>query len=66
MALAGPMSPAWLPSTNQGRMFGDYTSTSIVPGGLAQTVIPVATAPTGTTFHQSMFVPTGGLVVGGP
>jgi hypothetical protein len=64
--LAGPMSPSWLPSTNQGRMFADYISTSIVPSAQAVTVIPVASAPTGTTFDQAMYAPTGGLAVGGP
>jgi hypothetical protein len=58
--LAGPMSLSWLPNTSQGRMFGDYISTSVVPGGNAFACIAVSSAPTGTTFHQSMFVPTGG------
>lgn len=61
--LAGPMTLSWLPNTSQGRMFGDYISTSVLAGGRAFPVISVATAPTGTTFHQSMFVPTGGLGV---
>jgi hypothetical protein len=63
--LAGPMSLSWLPNTTQGRMFGDYISTSVLAGGPAFPVISVATAPTGGTFHQSMFVPTGGLAVRG-
>ena len=38
----------------------------MVAGGRAFPVIPVASAPTGSTFNQAMFVPTGGLaVVGG-
>jgi hypothetical protein len=47
-------------------MFADYISTSIVPSAQAVTVIPVASAPTGTTFDQAMYAPTGGLAVGGP
>ena len=61
--IAGPMSLSWLPNTSQGRMFGDYISTSVVPGGNAFACLPVATAPTGTTFNQNMFVPSGGLPV---
>jgi hypothetical protein len=63
--LAGPMSLSWLPNTSQGRMFGDYISTSVVSGGNAYPVLPIATAPTGSTFNQAMFVPTGGLAVTG-
>jgi len=63
--LAGPMNLAWIPNTSQGRMFGDYISTSVLPGGNAYPVLPVATAPTGSTFNLSMNVPTGGLAVTG-
>jgi hypothetical protein len=63
--LAGPMTLSWLPNTSQGRMFGDYISTSVLAGGAAITVIPVASAPTGSTFNQAMFVPTGGLAISG-
>jgi len=63
--LAGPMTLSWLPNTTQGRMFGDYISTSVVAGGRAFPVIPVASAPTGSTFNQAMFVPTAGLAVTG-
>jgi hypothetical protein len=46
--LAGPMSVDWLPETSQGRMFGDYISTSIVPGSeKANPVFAVARPPTG-------------------
>jgi hypothetical protein len=61
--LAGPMTLSWLPNTSQGRMFGDYISTSVLAGGRAFPVISVASAPAGTTFNQAMFVPTGGLAV---
>jgi hypothetical protein len=58
--LAGPMSISWLPRTSQGRMFGDYISTSIL-GGKAFPVISVAKSPSGSSFDQAMYAPTGGL-----
>ena len=61
--VAGPMMLSWLPNTSQGRMFGDYISTSVRPGGNAFPVFPIAHAPTGGTFDVSMNVPTGGLPV---
>jgi hypothetical protein len=65
--IAGPMNLSWIPNTSQGRMFGDYISTSVRNGGNAYPVLPVGTAPTGSTFHLGMSVPTGGLpVTGGP
>jgi len=63
--LAGPMTLSWLPNTSQGRMFGDYISTSVVAGGNAYPVIAVANAPTGSTFDLAMYIPTGGLAVTG-
>jgi hypothetical protein len=63
--IAGPMTLSWLPDTSQGRMFGDYISTSVLAGGNAYPVIPVASAPTGSTFHLPMVVPTGGMAVTG-
>jgi hypothetical protein len=63
--IAGPMTLSWLPNTSQGRMFGDYISTSIFSGGNAYPVIPVGTAPSGGLFHLPMVVPTGGLPVTG-
>jgi hypothetical protein len=63
--LAGPMSLSWLPSTSQGRMFGDYISTSVLPAARAYPTIGVAGAPSGTTFNLAMYVPTGGLAVTG-
>ncbi len=52
--LAGPMSLSWLASTTQGRMVGDYISTSF-SGGAAHPVFAVASAPTGSAFHEAMF-----------
>jgi hypothetical protein len=63
--LAGPMNLSWIPNTSQGRMFGDYISTSVRAGGNAYPIIPVGTAPTGSTFNLAMYAPTGGLPVTG-
>src|SRR6266545_1593566 len=63
--VAGPMNLTWLPNTSQGRMFGDYISTSIFTGGNAFPVFPIASAPSGTTFNVPMFAPTGGLAITG-
>jgi hypothetical protein len=63
--LAGPMKLSWLASTSQGRMFGDYISTSVLPGGNAYPVLSVAKAPSGAIFNQAMYVPTGGLAITG-
>ena len=63
--LAGPMMTSWLPNTTQGRMFGDYIATTVLAGGNAITVDPVAAAPSGSTFNVAMFTPTGGLAITG-
>jgi hypothetical protein len=58
--LAGPMRLPWLANTNQGRMVGDYISSSYVGGG----VLPVfasASAPSGGVFDESMFAPSAPL-----
>ena len=63
--LAGPLTLSWLPNTSEGRMFGDYISTSVLSGGNAYPVLSIASAPAGSTFNQAMFVPAGGLAVTG-
>jgi hypothetical protein len=63
--IAGPMSLSWLPNTSAGRMFGDYISTSILAGGNAYPVVPVASAPVSGSFRVPMTVPTGGLAITG-
>ncbi|MFI9388392.1 sialidase family protein [Kutzneria sp. NPDC052558] len=63
--VAGPMTLSWIPNTSQGRMFGDYISTSVRAGGNAFPVVPIASAPTGSTFAMGMFAPTGGLAITG-
>jgi hypothetical protein len=41
------MTMSWLPNTTQGRMVGDYVSTSYNSSGLAFGAFAVANAPTG-------------------
>ena len=61
--LVGPMALNWLPNTTQGRMVGDYISTSYV-GGTARPVFALASAPSGGTFNQFMFTTSAGLFSG--
>ncbi|MFM7046261.1 MAG: sialidase family protein [Ilumatobacteraceae bacterium] len=63
MQLGTSMSLSWLPSTTQGRMVGDYISTSY-SGGTAFPVFIVALAPTGTQFAQLMYSMSSGLSSG--
>src|SRR4051812_43860672 len=63
--VAGPMNLSWIPNTSQGRMFGDYISTSVRPGGNAFPILPIASAPTGSTFNMGMFNANGGLAITG-
>jgi hypothetical protein len=63
--VAGSMSLSWLANTSQGRMVGDYISTSVLSGGRAWPTMAVATAPSGGLFNEAMHVPTGGLAVTG-
>jgi hypothetical protein len=47
------MLPIWWANTESGDMTGDYIST-VISNNNAVTVVPVATAPNGKNFHQSM------------
>jgi hypothetical protein len=58
--LTGPIAPSWIASTSEGRMVGDYISSSFVPGGV-RTVIAGATAPFGGLFNEAMFTTTSAL-----
>jgi hypothetical protein len=59
--VAGPFSVSLTPNTSQGRMVGDYISTSWL-GGKAYGAFPVALAPSGGfAFDQALYVPAGGL-----
>lgn len=51
--LANGMNPSWLPATTSGQMAGDYM-TAAFPGQKVHGVFPDATAPAGSTLHQSM------------
>jgi hypothetical protein len=61
--VGGPMKPSWLPDTTQGRMFGDYISTSFV-GGSARPGIIVAAAPSGDVFDVAAYTTDSGLGTG--
>jgi hypothetical protein len=63
--VAGPMQLGWLANTSQGRMVGDYISTSVPAGGNAWPTFAVANSPTGSTFDEAMYVPSGGLAISG-
>jgi hypothetical protein len=58
--VAGPVNVTWIANTSQGRMFGDYISTSWL-NGKAVPVLSLASAPFGSLFAQAAWVPTGGL-----
>ena len=62
--LAGPMSLSWLPDTTQGRMVGDYISTSF-SGATAFPAFAAAHAPSGTTFDEAIFTVSGGVAATG-
>ncbi|WP_171074256.1 sialidase family protein [Nonomuraea basaltis] len=66
--LHGPMALEWLANTAQGRMTGDYISTSIVPGGNAFPAFTVAAAPAGGALSMRTYTVSGGLPIkgGGP
>jgi hypothetical protein len=67
--LRGPMTMSWLPNTTQGRMVGDYISTSYGSDGLAHPVFAEAYAPVGNAdcaiatpnCNQPLESPTTGL-----
>jgi hypothetical protein len=59
--VAGPMLLSWLPDTTQGRMVGDYISTSFA--GTAFPAVAVANPPAGATFDEAIYTVSGGLPV---
>ena len=72
--LAGPMTMSWLPDTSQGRMVGDYISTSFGSDGLAHPAFAVANAPSGggsdcaaatPKCDQALYSPAAGLAASG-
>jgi hypothetical protein len=58
--VAGPFPVTWVADTSQGRMVGDYISTSFL-GGRAYGAFAIASAPSGSLFDEPIAVPTGGL-----
>jgi BNR repeat-like domain len=62
--LAGPMNVSWLPQTTQGRMFGDYISTSFVAGAPLP-FFTAGSAPAGSVFDLRLNTTTGLTVAGG-
>jgi hypothetical protein len=70
--IAGPMTLSWLPNTTQGRMVGDYISTSF-SGAPAYPAFALASAPTGggsdcftatPNCSEATFTVKGGLTIG--
>ena len=52
--IGGPMKVAWIANTNQGRMVGDYTSTSFTADGKAHPIFSLAKQNVGSVFSQRM------------
>lgn len=50
--LTGPMNVSWIAETSQGRMVGDYVSTSFTGDGKAHPIFVIAKAPTGSVFSE--------------
>jgi hypothetical protein len=63
IGLAGPISLADIANTSQGRMVGDYISTSFNDAGTAATVIAVGLPHTGNVFDEGMWAPSTPLPV---
>jgi hypothetical protein len=63
--LAGPMKLSDVAATSQGRMVGDYISTSINASGTAATVFAIGLSHTGNTFDEGMWAPATPLPVAG-
>jgi hypothetical protein len=61
--LTGPMSLTDIANTSQGRMVGDYISTSFNDAGTAATVFAVGLPHSGSVFDEGMWAPTTPLPV---
>ena len=57
-ALTGAMELAWLPSSQNGLMVGDYIATTFT-NGIPHGVFAVAQANSGTTFREAMYTGQG-------
>jgi hypothetical protein len=62
--LTGPMALGNLPNTSQGRMVGDYISTSFA-GGTAHPVFSAGRRACGSPCDQPLLTPTSGLAAAG-
>jgi hypothetical protein len=60
--LVGPFAVTLCPNTTQGRMVGDYISTSW-DNGKAFGAFAVCQTPSGAAFNEPIYVPTGGLAL---
>jgi hypothetical protein len=60
--LQGPFAVTLCANTTQGRMVGDYISTSWV-NGKAFGAFAVCQTPSGAAFNEPIYVPTGGLAL---
>ncbi|MBI3476695.1 MAG: exo-alpha-sialidase [Acidobacteria bacterium] len=63
--LGGPMNLSWLPDTFSGRMVADYIAVGF-GGGKAFPIFALATAPTGSLFHQAIYTTAVGLAGDAP
>jgi BNR repeat-like domain len=63
--LGDPMSLSQIADTSQGRMVGDYISTSFNGGGAAVPVVAEGRAPSASAFDEAMYAP-GPLAVSAP
>jgi hypothetical protein len=50
--VTAPMTLSWIADTTQGRMVGDYMSTSFTADGKAHPVFAIAKPPTGSVFSE--------------
>jgi hypothetical protein len=67
LQLAGPMSLTDIANTSQGRMVGDYISTSFNPAGAAVPVFAIGNPHTSAQpFDEAMYAPTSPLPVTPP
>jgi hypothetical protein len=61
--ISDPMALSYLPDTSQGRMVGDYMSTSFVNGRAVPVFAEGKRPPSSGVFDEAMYAPAGGLPV---
>ena len=57
VTLRGPMKVSWFPDTAQGRMLGDYISTSFGSDGTSHGAVIAANPPTSSGFDVALYDP---------